>query len=285
MKNIKEITKQDYARRMDSVLEYIQGHLDEDLPLDLLAQIACFSPFHFHRIFSGMVGESVKAYIRRLRLELAAGRLKQTDAAVTTIAFDAGFEAHESFSRAFRGMFELSPLGFRKASKVDIEEKQIKYWKEINMKATIVTLKEMDVIFVRHTGPYNLCGSAWETLCQWAAPKGLLQPGITMLGLSYDDPEVTPPEKLRYEACLEVTDPVEVDVPIGRKIIKAGSYAMATHFGPYDNLADSYAQLCGQWIPQNGHEIDDRACVEIYQNNPEDTDPADLITDIYIPVR
>lgn len=285
MKNIKEITKQDYARRMDSVLEYIQGHLDEELPLDLLAKSACFSPFHFHRIFSGMVGESVKAYIRRLRLERAAVMLKNTDAAVTTIAFDAGFEAHESFSRAFRGMFGLSPLGFRKASKVDIEEKQIKYWKEITMKAAIVTLKEMEVIFVRHTGPYNLCGSAWETLCQWAAPKGLLQPGITMLGLSYDDPQVTPPDKLRYDACLEITDPIDADVPIGRKVIKAGSYAMVTHFGPYDNLTDSYAQLCGQWIPQNGHEIDDRPCVEIYQNNPEDTDPADLITDIYIPVR
>ena len=80
---------------MDSVLEYIQGNLDEDLSIDLLAQTACFSLFHCHRVFSGMVGESVKAYIRRLRLERAAIMLKHTFTAVTTIAFDAGLEAFQ----------------------------------------------------------------------------------------------------------------------------------------------------------------------------------------------
>ncbi len=285
MKNLKEITKKDYAKRMDKVLAHIQDHLDDELSLDFLADIACFSQFHFHRIFSGMVGESVKSYIRRLRLERAANKLKQTDAAVTMIAFETGFETHESFTRAFHKMFGISPLSYRKANQIDVKKKCIDYWKEINMKAEIVKMEDMDVVFIRHVGPYNMCGAAWEKLCRWAAPKGLLQPGAKILGLSYDDPQVTPPEKLRYDACIEVKQPVEVEAPVGRKHCRGGRYAMSTHFGSYDTLAETYAQLCGQWVPQNGYEMDDRGCVEIYQNSPEDTEPQDLITDIYIPVK
>lgn len=285
MKNLKEITKKDYAKRMDKVLHYIQDHLGDELSLEELAGIACFSPFHFHRIFSGMVGESVKSYIRRLRLERAAGRLRQTNAAVTMIAFETGFETHEAFTRAFHKMFGVSPLSYRRANQMKMESKHVDYWKEITMKAEIITMEDMNVIFVRHVGPYNLCGAAWEKLCQWAAPKGLMQPGAKILGLSFDDPQVTPPDKLRYDACIEIQQLTEVQSPVGIKQIQGGRYAMSTHFGPYDKLAETYAQLCGQWIPQNGLEIEDRGCIEIYQNNPEDTEPHDLITDIHIPVK
>lgn len=285
MENLKEITKKDYAKRMDRVVTYIQDHLDDNLPLDELAGLACFSQFHFHRIFSGMVGESVKSYIRRLRLERAAGRLKQTDVEVTRIAFETGFETHESFTRAFHRMFGVSPLNYRKANQIELEKQWIDYWKEILMKAEIVKMEDMDVIFIRHVGPYNMCGVAWEKLCLWAAPKGLLQPGAKILGLSYDDPEITPPDKLRYDACIEVKQLPEVEAPVGVKHIKGGRYAMGSHIGPYDLLAKTYAQLCGQWIPQNGYEVDDRCCIEIYQNSPEDTEPEDLITDVYIPLK
>lgn len=152
------------------------------------------------------------------------------------------------------------------------------------MKVEIKDVDSLDVIYVTHVGPYDQCGKAWDMLCQWAAPKGLLQPGAQFLGLSYDDPQVTPPEKLRYEACLEIQEPIICTDPIKTKKIPPGQYAMTTHFGPYDGLAKTYAQLCGQWVPQNGYEIDNRPCLEIYQNSPEDTEPEDLITDIYIPL-
>jgi len=74
------------------VLVHIQQHLDETIELDELAHIAHFSPYHFHRIFRGMVGESLMEHVRRLRLERAAHRLKFTDTSVTNIAFDAGYE-------------------------------------------------------------------------------------------------------------------------------------------------------------------------------------------------
>src|SRR5262245_60251655 len=107
-------TEHAYKERILRVLVHIQEHLDEALPLEALARVACFSPHHFHRIFGAMVGESVKEHVRRLRLERAAYRLQFSDQPVTGIALDAGYETHESFIRAFRAMFGTSPSGFRK---------------------------------------------------------------------------------------------------------------------------------------------------------------------------
>src|SRR5205085_6955962 len=108
-------TERTYHERVLRVLVYIQNHLDDALALDDLAAVAHFSPYHFHRIFRGMVGESVMEHVRRLRLERAAHRLKFTDQPVTRIAFDAGYEAHEAFTRAFGAMFGTAPSQFRAA--------------------------------------------------------------------------------------------------------------------------------------------------------------------------
>ena len=97
---MKALTLHDYKRRMLRVLVHIQQHLDEPLELGVLARLACFSPYHFHRVFTGMVGESLKEHVRRLRLERAASRLKLGSAAVTEIALGAGYESHEAFTRS-----------------------------------------------------------------------------------------------------------------------------------------------------------------------------------------
>ena len=86
-RSMKRATREDYRQRIQRVLGHLQTHLDEALVPADLAQIACFSPHHFHRIFRGMVGESVMQHVRRLRLERAALRLKHGDRSVTAIAF------------------------------------------------------------------------------------------------------------------------------------------------------------------------------------------------------
>ena len=111
---MKPVTARTYEERMLRVLVHIQEHVDEDLSLAALARVAHFSPYHFHRIFRGMVGESVKTHIRRLRLERAALHLKTTRRPVTRLAFEAGYETHESFTRAFRDMFGVAPSVYRR---------------------------------------------------------------------------------------------------------------------------------------------------------------------------
>ncbi|MGM7723335.1 AraC family transcriptional regulator [Metabacillus sp. Hm71] len=107
-----------YVICIQRTLDYIEENLHEQITLEKLAEIACFSPFHYHRVFQAMVGESVMDYVRKRRLTYAAERLFYTDEKVITIALDAGFQYQESFNRAFKKHFGVSPKQYRKATRI-----------------------------------------------------------------------------------------------------------------------------------------------------------------------
>ncbi|MBU8919045.1 AraC family transcriptional regulator [Bacillus sp. FJAT-29953] len=108
----------DYVVCIQRTLDYIEESLNEQLTLEKLAEIACFSPFHYHRVFQAMVGESVMDYVRKRRLTFAAERLFYTDEKVINIAIDAGFQYQESFNRAFKNFYGVSPKQYRNAKRV-----------------------------------------------------------------------------------------------------------------------------------------------------------------------
>ncbi len=296
----KPTTRRDYTERVLRVLVHIQEHLDDPLPLEELASIAHFSPFHFHRIFRGLVGESVKQHLRRLRLERAAGQLRCGNKQVVDIAFDAGYETHESFTRAFRKAFDRSPSEHRaeavRSSQIgpaelvhhsedgDIEF-QPRTYDPHAMKIELRLIEPIRVAFIRHTGPYDEVGKAWEKLCSWAGPTGLFGPDTRMFGASYDDPDVTPPERLRYDACITVSDSVEPEGETGVHDIGGGEYAVTLHEGPYQKLGETYAQLYGSWFAVEGHEPGPAPCLEFYLNDPESTEPEDLLTEVCVPIQ
>src|SRR5262245_28331800 len=144
-----------YRQRVLTVQLYIQEHLDEELPLDRLARVAHFSPFHFHRLFRALVGETVTEYVRRLRLESAAVALKNSDRTVLQVALDAGYGTHEAFTRAFRQMFGVAPTEFRAG------QNPLYIHKEPDAMTTAAPAHEVRieevpprrVAFIRHVGP------------------------------------------------------------------------------------------------------------------------------------
>ncbi len=294
-------TERSYRERMLRVLVYIQQHLDETLALENLAAIAHFSAYHFHRVFLGMVGESLMAHVRRLRLERAAMRLKHTDRPVTQIAFEAGYETHEAFTRAFHVLFGEPPTRFREIHKplaLPDAPSGVHYHPagSVNdftphstggapMEASIKKMGAMRVAFIRHAGPYNEVGPTWGKLCAWAGRHGLFGPQTVMFGLCHDDPQVTPPDRIRYDACIVAGDQVQAEGEVGIQTIPAGEYAVTIHRGPYSGLAQTYARLCGEWIPQHGRELRNAPAVEIYRNNPSDTPPEQLVTEVCVPVE
>jgi AraC family transcriptional regulator len=295
-------TEQDYKARILRVLVHIQTHLDEAVALEELADLANFSPFHFHRVFRGMVGESVMEHIRRLRLERSATQLKHSPDSVTAIAFDAGYETLDAYIRAFRNLFGMPPTAFRETAAAVLEQRAatgISYHPEgdledfnpltegaLTMDVTIKPIPPTRVIFVRDTGPYGHSAmNAWEKLCRWAGPRGLLNGKPTFIGLSHDDPDVTPAAKIRYDACLVATRDVQPEGEIGVQEIGGGDYAVTVHKGPYENLSATYAALCGQWIPQKGYRLRTLPPLEIYLNSPESTPPEELLTEVCVPVE
>jgi AraC family transcriptional regulator len=297
-----ESTLRDYKQRLLRVLVHIQQHLNGTLSLEELAAIACFSPYHFHRVFKGMIGESLMGHIRRLRLERAAAELRLGDQSVTQIAFNAGYDTHEAFSRAFKASFGIAPIHFRSqknyATLAATAPSGVHFDKQAppagfkaarlgarKMNVHIKNIEPMRVAFMRHVGPYDSVGATWSKLLPWLGKEGWIAGDSLFVGVCHDDPEVTPSAKIRYDACVTVNETFLPSGEIGVQTIAGGAYAVTTHFGPYHKLGDTYTRLFGHWLPRSGRELRSTPCFEIYLNDPESTEPEDLLTDVYVPLQ
>jgi AraC family transcriptional regulator len=280
-------TLSDYQQRIIGMLVYIDEHFNEPLTLDDLAQIACFSPYHFHRIFQAFVGEPMYAYIKRLRLENAAVNLRSTELSVTDIAFKSGYETPAAFAKAFRERFGVTPTGFRtKNGKRSCGDQSSQTTEEI-MKPEIRTLEDQKVLFVRSTGNYaQAADEAWKTLMKHAFWKMLTNRSVKFIGISRDDPKLTEESKLRYDACITVKGDVKPKGEVGVQILKGGRYAVFLHKGPYEKFNETYDLIFSEWLPRSGYKLRETPCYELYlSKNPGRTKPENLRTEIHIPIE
>lgn len=157
------------------------------------------------------------------------------------------------------------------------------------MEVKIEKLAPMHVAYVRHVGPYQECKKAWDELCAWAEPKGLVNDSAKYLGACYDDPEQTPPEQCRYDACVTVPTETEVEEGIKTMTIAGGDYAVLVHKGPYETLGQSWKAMFMEWLPSSGREMicgqNGTICFEQYLNDPDQTAPEELLTAIHLPLK
>ncbi len=282
----KLITKEVYNKRIQIVMEYIHNHLDEDLSLDRLAEIACFSPFHWHRIYQGITGESIKRTITRLRLFRAAKSLIDTENKIASIAKKAGYENTDSFTRKFSSEFDIPPLAYRKRGK--LIAKQIKQPIKENKDMYKVEIKQLADIRLAtrdHMGDYFNIGAEFDKLFAWGANKSLLNSQTRTFGIYYDNPQAIEENLLRSKAGFSVNEEVEYTDGVNSTTIKSGKYAMIIHKGDYIALKDAYNWLFGVWLPDSNEEPADNPVVEEYLNSPREVPPKDLLTAVYIPLK
>ncbi|MEL6329176.1 MAG: GyrI-like domain-containing protein [Planctomycetota bacterium] len=306
-------TALDHRARLQRVLHELQraiaspdGGAEEDLSNAALARVALMSRFHFSRVFRAMVGETTRAHIRRLRLERAATELARTDEQIVRIALRCGYNAHEPFTRAFAAHFGVSPTEYRNQSARggtrpawppspsgvhygpgDAVERFVPVVREnpmLNVEIKHVPAKR--VAAVEHIGEYKNIGQAFAKLVAFAGPRGLLGPGTECLGVFLDDPQSTPPEQTRALACVSAPPGFAGDDDAGVRAeeIPEGEFAVAVFKGPYERLDEAYGWLCGRWLAESGRELADRPPFEVYLNNPMDTKPEDLLTEIHMPL-
>jgi len=237
---VKSSTLSFYETAVRAALVRIVTRLDDALDLPSLAREAALSPLHFHRIFRGMVGETPLELHRRLRLERAAFELANGDASVTRVAFDAGYETHEAFTRAFRQAFSASPTEMRRRSRPPGDPVQ-----GTRTEAPLSLRTHITARVGIHYDP-SLATAA-------ATPESVLPPSTFLPGVSLMN--VT----LR-------------DLP-GYRL------ATVPHRGPYPHISQAFAKLGALAGPAGLYAHPEPTMIALYYDDPESTPPDELRAD------
>jgi AraC family transcriptional regulator len=291
--------RSEYAARFNRVLDYIQSHLAEPMGLATLAAVACFSPYHFHRLFHGWMGETIHDFIFRLRVERAATQLVYNPRkSITEIALDCGFSSSSTFARAFKTFHGVSASEWRQNRKIRKTDRKAceagntitkADWEvtggsgsfrelpmTMNLQVEVQQLAPMHVAYLRHVGPFQENSALFEQLfgriCGWAGPRGLLGPDTQFLSIYHDNPDITEAQKLRLDVAITVPESTKVDAEIGKQRLEGGTYAVTRVKIRAKQYMEAWDSLMGGWLPSSGYQPDDRPCFEISLNDPK-TDP------------
>ena len=149
---------------------------------------------------------------------------------------------------------------------------------------TIRNTSPLAAITVEHVGPYDEISEAFNTLFAELSSRGLLDQEYRTIAIFYDDPATVPAANLLSRAGLVFTRDVDVERPLERTEVAGGDYAVVRHEGSYQNLKATYDWFYGEWLPASGRSAKSAPSLEEYLNDAETTAPADLLTDIFVPL-
>ena len=295
--------------RINRVVDYIDAHLDEEHSLENLSQVAHFSPFHFHRIFRVLTGETINNYVKRIRLQRAGSMLiNDYQRPVSEVSALCGFNSTAVFCRAFKAHFGRSTGEFRSnhleqvskngqskskndqsgpGSSAYFSDEFMNLNRNTNMEKNIAVkeMPAMDLIYCRHVGQFDQIGGSYEKLFKWAGPRGLLKfPQTKTLTVYHDDPNVVDIEKLRQSACITVDEDARPEGEFGKmhlpgSLCAVGSFKVKPH-----QFGEAWDAVC-RWLADSGYQPSDGYPYEYY---PEEHEPGlepVFTVDICVPVK
>ena len=277
-----------YKERVDRVIDFIGKHLDEELELDELCRIACFSKYHFHRLFTAYTGLPLMSYIKWLRLKRAAHQLiVHKEETIINIALDAGFESHESFSRAFKQICGQSPSEFRRERNLESFENPPQPMHIKGEKIMTITIKELPakrVAVMEHHGDPMRLSDTLDKLITWAKsqPINLKPKAGEAFGFGYHDPREVKPEEFRFDLALSVPQDFKLNDQVTERTLPAGRYAVTMHKGSRDNIGDTIYSIYRDWLPQSGEELGDLPCIFCYYNFDYEVAETESLTEIWV---
>jgi len=311
-----------YLARFNCVVDYIDSHLADTLDLQTLAALAHFSPWHFHRLFHAVMGETLAQRVRRRRLEVAASLLLSSPPPpVQAVALDCGFGAAEVFTRTFKSHFGVTPSAWRLgAHQRWASERRVQLRKihqafrnrhqagegtadkddrdrltDSRPKARVASVKvelrmipTMHVAYMRQIGPYGdpRIGRLWGRFTRWAVQNRLRDGKRLFIGVSHDSADIAMPDKCRYDTCAEVDPSFVPHRDVGTQDIRGGLYGCTRYTGSSDDIYDAWLGLYARWLPDSGYQPDDRPCIEVYGTDVV-VDPVTgcFTCDLCLPVR
>ncbi|MBW1295146.1 AraC family transcriptional regulator [Aquimarina litoralis] len=297
----------DYIRRINVALEYIDSNLNNDLSLDTIASIASYSPFHFHRIFKAVIGETLNSYINRRRLEkIAAVLMHKEEVSITEVAFQSGFSSNSSLTKAFKKFYGVSPSEFRKQlpskfskigkskSKNGKDEPLFEQyicnitnhlkWIEMNAKIEIKELPDLHFASVTQIGVEGL-ENAFEKIFKWGRSKGIMDRKSTKTArIFHDSFKVTSPDKVRMSVSLLLEEAINQEGDIQPVSILGGRSIVASFEITPSDFEKSWSSLF-IWMNEKGYQKSERTPFEIYHNDFREHPEGKFLVDFYIPIQ
>ncbi len=282
-------TRNSYHQRFQNVIDYIFANLDQPLDLNQLAEVACMSPSHWHRIYRSIYGETLAMTVKRLRLHRAAEQILNTSEPLSKIALGAGYSSVQAFSRAFSQSYGLPPVRYKREGShqqfaVTPSDMHVKTVGDMMMlEVNIKQVESFSVCGLPHRGSYMEIGKAFEKLFGWLAINHKLTSDIRSIGIYLDDPCSVEESELRSFAGATFDGSAESAFECQELV--GGEYAVLHYKGPYSDMHNAYQWLYGVWLPQSGREAADKPVFEEYLNDPKEVAPTELLTDIYLPLK
>ena len=313
--------KHEYLSRLNRTIDYILNHSHEDLNLAKLAEVACFSKYHFHRIFRAILGETVNEFVQRIRLEKAFGQLMQHKfKSITDIALDSGFSSSQNFARSFKAQYGTTPSQARAEYNWDRWLKKLQETKGRNldalqpdemvlaneyifqlklslekrltespeMQVEVRKLPSYRVAYVRNWGPYNVEAStaAFARLRQWADARGDVNENAVVLGVAWNNAFFTPPEKLIFDACISVPESTKADQWVNIQLLQGGDFAVHRCDIDVHRQEEEWMRFLLYWLVKSDYQPDDRPAYSIYHNTQEETFATKrVVVDLCLPVK
>ncbi len=289
---MKSSTAASYHERIARVIGFLSKQVDTNPSLETLADIAAISPFHFHRVYRALTGETPSSTVRRLRLAKACVLLRDTQKPVTEVAFDVGYDSSQSFAKAFRAATGFTPTAIRKdlpsLNRVLQElgnpsEASTQNSRDLEVK--VVSVEPFKVIASRHVGPHKGLFKAYGELFHWAEATGLVERFRGIYGIPIDDPRDVPEGECRFDCCFDFGPDAGGNERFREDYLGGGTFAVTRHTGPYEGLEEKYDFLYGAWLSESAYSLRDQPAYNHYLNDPDSAPPEKWETDIYVPVE
>lgn len=281
-----------YREDINRVIKAIIRHPGDDWTTQTLAGLAGISPYHFHRIFRTLTGETMFAFLQRRRLLRAIELINEDKFTLTEIALECGFDSSSSLSRAFRKHLGCTPSEYRQQHSslllppsrprvIDSEQLPVEIRKIRRRKAVIVERKGMveQDFSAAATAAFRVLTSELKRVNAWAVIR-------ERIGICPDEASLVPDVDARYQAgFLYEGELPPMNDEVRQVTIPAGNWAVSVHQGSYETCWQSWNRMYRDWLPSSEHQLRDAAPFEIYLNNIKQVPPEDLRTEIWIPIR
>jgi len=291
MKEVSNDVVVDYRNRINQASVFIQNNIFRQVTIKEAADAANFSPFHFHRIFFAFTGETIFEYQTRTRMKKAV-ELLMAGHSSNKIAAETGYQTATAFTKAFKRTFGCSPTAYKRK----FLSNKIAYAKEAqnhvvtHHQPLIKDLPSLPILYVTRKGRVNenynkAADEAFNILYAFLNNNNVNTSGMLRLGILRDMEGIDSGES-RYEACFSLkNDPAFIpSTEVNEKTINAGKWAVFRHHGAYNTLWQTWNWIYRYWYPSVNVEFRDADPFEVYLNSPRQTKPADLLTDIHIPI-